>query len=335
MGEYMMDQERTVFVIHGRNAKARKAMFNWLRTLHLEPLEWEEAVNLTKSGSPTTLEVVKAGLSHAQVVLALLTDDEQVRLRPELRGKSVPFEYQSRPNVIFEAGMACALSPKKTVFVELGNVRRFSDVDGVNTIRMGREPDHKALQRLKNRLCTAGCAVKLYGEDWLDPQIFADVLFSDNENGTVEPNEVTRILKYEEGSPAFNAFQSGSALFSENGEARPEVDSFLSEIDCKPSEIFGLDFTERRRFIRLKCLEAKKEALGEWFDFGFFCFTCIVYGGMPEEQNFYSNFYHTMINCGFSESAFDKVHSIISNSSPKNKLMTAVRIQNFLKEQTK
>src|SRR6266487_4492922 len=73
---------KRVFVIHGRNVRARNAVFQFLRTVGLYPLTWEEAVRLTdRGGSPTTLEVVRAGLAAGSEIVVLLTPDEHVELK--------------------------------------------------------------------------------------------------------------------------------------------------------------------------------------------------------------------------------------------------------------
>ena len=43
---------KVVFVIHGRNLQIRDAMFAFLRSLGLHPLEWIEALTATQKGSP-------------------------------------------------------------------------------------------------------------------------------------------------------------------------------------------------------------------------------------------------------------------------------------------
>lgn len=159
-----------VFVIHGRDERLRAGMFTFLRSLGLNPMEWAYAVELSGSGSPYVGEILDAAFSHAQAVVVLLTPDDQVRLRPELCSPQEPdhetnFTHQARPNVLFESGMAMARHPKRTIMVEIGGLRPFSDVGGRHTIRMDNSPKkrHELAARLKN----AECPVDLNGTDWL------------------------------------------------------------------------------------------------------------------------------------------------------------------------
>ena len=46
------DRKRKVFVVHGRNESARVAMFAFLRSLGLQPIEWSQAVAATGEASP-------------------------------------------------------------------------------------------------------------------------------------------------------------------------------------------------------------------------------------------------------------------------------------------
>ena len=43
---------REIFVVHGRNYQARDALFLFLRSIDLHPLEWTEAIRSTGRGSP-------------------------------------------------------------------------------------------------------------------------------------------------------------------------------------------------------------------------------------------------------------------------------------------
>jgi predicted nucleotide-binding protein len=173
------DRNKVVFVIHGRNERRKDALFDWLRCLHLRPLEWEQAVALTGSASPSTFSVVQAGLEAAQAVIALFTDDEEVTLRPELRNSVREGEprYQARANVIFEAGMASAAGgEKRTIFLEWGDLGRFSDIEGINNVRFGACPDHLMLKKLRGRLEIAGCKPDDSGDDWLKPKRFEEAV---------------------------------------------------------------------------------------------------------------------------------------------------------------
>jgi Predicted nucleotide-binding protein containing TIR-like domain len=148
------DRARKVFVVHGRNREARAAMFTFLRAIGLGPIEWSEAVRLTGEASPYIGHVLDAAFSAAQAIVVLLTPDDE----------TIPLA-QARPNVLFEAGMAMGRDPKRTVLVELGQLRPFSDVVGRHAVRMNGSAERR--KELAQRLETAGCAVNLTGEDWL------------------------------------------------------------------------------------------------------------------------------------------------------------------------
>jgi predicted nucleotide-binding protein len=51
---------RKVFVIHGRNEPARRGLFDFLRALGLEPIEWSQAIAMTGQGSPYIGDVLDA-----------------------------------------------------------------------------------------------------------------------------------------------------------------------------------------------------------------------------------------------------------------------------------
>jgi predicted nucleotide-binding protein len=76
---------RRIFVVYGRNVKARDAMFAFLRALGLEPLEWGQLVDETNTGTPYVGDVLDAGFATAAGVVVLLTPDDEARLRSSLR----------------------------------------------------------------------------------------------------------------------------------------------------------------------------------------------------------------------------------------------------------
>jgi hypothetical protein len=60
--------------------------------------------------------------------------------------------------------MAMGRSAHRTVMVELGSLRPFSDVGGRHVIRMDNTTQRR--QELALRLQTAGCSISLAGTDW-------------------------------------------------------------------------------------------------------------------------------------------------------------------------
>ncbi len=160
---------KTVFVIVGRDKRARRVVFEFLRAIRLHPIEWNEALAVTGQGSPYLGDVLDRVLATGAAVIVLQTPDDEVRLRPEHADDEDDLECrvhgQARPNVIFEAGMAFAKRPDTTVIVEFGKVRPFSDIAGRYIVKLDNTPKQK--HRLAERLRAIGCAVDTAGSDWL------------------------------------------------------------------------------------------------------------------------------------------------------------------------
>ncbi len=170
---------RRVFVVHGRNQAARSAVSAFLRSIDLKPIEWSEAVRLTGEAAPFVGQVVEAGFSAAQAVVVILTGDDLAHLQPALLQHSDPAHEreptpQARPNVLFEAGYAFAKHPKRTIILEFGRLRPFSDVQGRHVIRMNDSGEKR--QELADRLAAAGCSVSLLGTDWHSAGDFSELV---------------------------------------------------------------------------------------------------------------------------------------------------------------
>jgi len=160
------EQKRRVFVIHGRDERLRAGVFSFLRAIGLEPQEWPHLLQLTRKSSPYVGEVLDAAFQHVQAVVVLLTPDEAVKLREDLRSEKgdSTLGMQPRPNVLFEAGMAFALQPDRTILVQIGDIRNISDIAGRHMVRM--DNSHARRQELAEKLRIAGCAVNTTGFDW-------------------------------------------------------------------------------------------------------------------------------------------------------------------------
>jgi predicted nucleotide-binding protein len=170
-GTVSMVDKTKVFVVHGRNEKLRQAMFDFLRSIGLEPIEWGQAKHFTGKPSPYIGEILDVAFRKAQAIVVMLTPDDEARLREELHGTDEPdYELnltpQARPNVLFEAGMAMGHSEDRTVLVEVGNLRPFSDIAGRHTVRLDNSPEKR--KELVDCLKAVKCAVDVEGKtDWL------------------------------------------------------------------------------------------------------------------------------------------------------------------------
>ena len=82
---------RSVFVVSGRNERARKAIFVFLRSIGLDPQEWAEAAHATGKPTPYIGEILADAFSRAHAVVVLFTPDDEARLR----------EHSNRTAILF------------------------------------------------------------------------------------------------------------------------------------------------------------------------------------------------------------------------------------------
>lgn len=160
---------REVFVVHGRDSRNRNAMFDFLNSLDLRPLEWSEVVVRTGKTAPYIGEVLDVAFSKAHAVVVVFTPDDEARLRRKFvteddTAEETQLSGQARPNVLFEAGMAMGRSAERTVLVEIGRLRPFSDIAGRHVIRFDGSTEGR--QALAQRLQAAGCPASLAGLHW-------------------------------------------------------------------------------------------------------------------------------------------------------------------------
>jgi len=162
-------KDNSVFVVHGRDHKLRRSLFDFLRALGLKPLEWEKVVLMTKKANPYIGDILDNTMAKVQAVVVLFSPDDLAKLRPELltRSDGAPektLRGQPRANVLFEAGLALGRHPDKTILVEVGKLRKFSDIAGRHVVRLTNE--YSKRNDLANRLENLGCKVDKQGTDW-------------------------------------------------------------------------------------------------------------------------------------------------------------------------
>lgn len=163
-------EKRKVFVVHGRMLGVRDAMFEFLESAGLTPMPWEEMVGSTVNMSPSNLEVVKAGAKRADAFLVIITPDDIGRMNPAITPSAAEehernYTPQPRLNVVFETGLAMGIMREKTVVVEFGRTRPFSDLE-VNAIRINRENEIKMREAILDRLSNQGLSVSKVGSRW-------------------------------------------------------------------------------------------------------------------------------------------------------------------------
>ncbi len=164
--QYFPQDSRTVFVVHGRETYIRESLYEFLISVGLRPLPFQEAKKATGKASPLIPDVLDKAFSLAQAVVVLMTPDDEARLRGlyhDRQRKEPAYETeltpQARPNVLFEAGMAMGRNPDRTILVEIGELRPFTDIAGRLTIRLDNTLQKR--QELIDALEVAHCPVAL------------------------------------------------------------------------------------------------------------------------------------------------------------------------------
>lgn len=166
---------KKVFIVYGRNIQALNAMKQFLRALHLEPIDFDEVRN--QLGHSAYLhDVVREGMNRARAIIVLFTPDEYAALRPNLiRSHDTATDkarWQTRPNVIWEAGAALTIAAERTLLVRLGDVDLSSDMQGRYVYRL--DNSIEARNRLRDALRGARCDVNPSVGDFHNKDVAGD-----------------------------------------------------------------------------------------------------------------------------------------------------------------
>jgi predicted nucleotide-binding protein len=167
--EYSEENRSKVFLVHGRNIMAKKAMIEFLNSINIEVLEWTAIIAATQNPNAFLHEIIRKGFELAQAVVVLMTPDDIGNLREELCSESedldeVESRHRARQNVIYEAGLALGFEYRRTVLVELGVMKLPSDLSGMHTVRMNNSEEKR--KELADKLQITQCIVDLTGNDW-------------------------------------------------------------------------------------------------------------------------------------------------------------------------
>lgn len=157
-------------MVYGRDEALRESIFDFLRALHLQPIEWPKARAMTKKPNPVISDILDVAFAKAAAVVVVLSPDDEAKLADHfVRPSDPPHEKvatgQPRPNVLWEGGMAWARSPDRTVLVQVGRVRPFSDIAGHHILHLTDAAEDR--KEFVARLRDAKCDVDTDGSDWL------------------------------------------------------------------------------------------------------------------------------------------------------------------------
>jgi predicted nucleotide-binding protein len=162
-------KNNSIFVVHGRDEKLRESIFALLRAMGLNPMEWSEAIAKAKGANPNIGQTIDNAMKRVQGVLVMFSPDEQSKLngrfcRPKEKTTLGKLGPQSRPNVIFEAGLALGAHPKKTLLVQVGEMRDLSDIAGKHILHFN--GSFASRNELAQRLKKIGFKPNTSNQDW-------------------------------------------------------------------------------------------------------------------------------------------------------------------------
>jgi hypothetical protein len=183
--ELEQDNPQNVYVVYGRNKAIQQAMYDFLDALGLQLLTKEAVINSLQQGAPFADDVLDTTFKSAKAIIVFFSAEEQVRLRRELRkpdDRNAETEFLLQPGIdqIFEAGYALGGFSDRTILLQVGQVRLFSDIDGRDVLNFtGKVAD---CRRLIDRLKSIGCILQENGNKWQGARNFQQA-FSDPQIG--------------------------------------------------------------------------------------------------------------------------------------------------------
>lgn len=234
--------KRRVFMVHGRDAVNNEAMRQLLRALDLSVFEWEQAVHATGAPNPYVGDIVEAGIENSDAVVVLFTPDDEVKLRDDLIVNTDGDDErlirgQPRPNVIYEAGLARAMAPERTLIIAIGEVKVHTDIAGRHLVYV--RNDAQSRHTIAQRLAGVGLRVDTSGQDWLSAGQF--VLtggltpIDPGDTSTWVPQVADAI-----DSPEGDDFVGFLELLADMEEAMPEATEIMTELATDVQDLGAL-----------------------------------------------------------------------------------------------
>lgn len=153
-------ENKKVFVVTGRNEKLRLSIFNILRALKLEPMEWMEVIQASGQPSSYLNDAIKTSIDNASAIVVIMAPEDEAQLveKYQTDEEDKKPHFQPRPNVIFEAGLALGIKEEKTIILQFGTIQIFSDILGKHILKYkGKANEVNFKNDFYQKLKIAGC----------------------------------------------------------------------------------------------------------------------------------------------------------------------------------
>jgi Predicted nucleotide-binding protein containing TIR-like domain len=138
-----------VLIMHGKGCLHLAAMMQFIRSLGLVPQDLDD-FRMRLSGTVTVWEVIEFALEEAQVILVLVTPEEQVMMV----GQSV---WRPDFDLMIQVGAALMKDRQRAIVVCIGDVKLGAHLEGFVPDQLGNNPVLRS--RLRERLKAAGCPI--------------------------------------------------------------------------------------------------------------------------------------------------------------------------------
>lgn len=207
---YAADQSRTpdkttVLVVHGWNDHVRNSILDFLNALGLRPIEWDQAVRSLGRRAFLPGAVLDYALESLQAIVVLVSPNEfesDEEDSDDSTDDASAITGGRRPNVLFEAGLALAKEPHRTILVEIVSHRSLEYISEDHLLRLDNSKQKRAA--FVQKLDSAGCSCDTSGSHWKRAGDFSTDLPRDRRptgRQAVSPSEgaTTRLLAEQDG----------------------------------------------------------------------------------------------------------------------------------------
>lgn len=192
-----LPDKKKVFVIHGENEKIKNSVFDFLSSIGLYPIEFEDLFKSNGNDNLKVSEMLNTVFKTAHAVLSVLTPTEAAMKKHQTkyyygnrRGEESP---PLRSNVLLGTGMALALNRERTIVVEIGGLSFYKDLTGFQTISL--DNSSASRKELLEKLILTGCEINISSEEWISKGDFSDIAQLKKDKNGRSSSKKFRILK--------------------------------------------------------------------------------------------------------------------------------------------